>query len=85
VDRSSGQSSFAVTGWVDTFFPIDHDDMVVDRMTNASYACDGCRATIETVGDMRKEQGTVSSQWRCRLCGTTVPAVVAEKIKHQQQ
>jgi len=34
---------------------------------------------------MRKEQGTVSCQWRCRLCGTTVPAVVAEKIKHQRQ
>lgn len=67
----------------DTLNPFGCQDPSVDRMTKTSYTCDGCHAGIETVEDMRTVQGTVSVQWRCRICGTTVPAVVAERVKHQ--
>jgi len=68
----------------DTFNPPERGDGC-EGMTETSYACDGCGETIETVEDMRKEQGTVSARWRCRLCETTVPSVVAERIKHQER
>jgi hypothetical protein len=52
-------------------------------VTRTTYDCEGCRERIECKDDLRKAEGTVRTRWRCALCGTTVPGVVAEKIKHQ--
>lgn len=35
--------------------------------------------------DLSKEAGDVYASWNCRHCGTSVPGVVAEKIRHQKQ
>jgi len=48
-------------------------------------ACDGCGAVLENEKDLRKQTGTAGRTWRCADCGTSVPAIVAEKISHQKQ
>jgi hypothetical protein len=52
-------------------------------VTRTTYECEGCREPIESNDDLEKQDGTVRTHWQCALCGTTVPGVVAEKIKHQ--
>ena len=51
-------------------------------MALATYTCT-CGAEIRYKQDMIREQGTVYARWKCKYCHTSVPATVAEKIKHQ--
>lgn len=53
-------------------------------MSRSRYTCDGCGATIERAMDLEKVDGTTTPSWRCLACKTTVPSVIAERIKHQQ-
>jgi DNA-directed RNA polymerase subunit RPC12/RpoP len=53
-------------------------------MSDVTYRCDGCGTELTSVEDLSKVQGTVSRSWRCRVCHTTVPGVVAERIQHQR-
>ncbi|WP_229125028.1 hypothetical protein [Halapricum desulfuricans] len=43
----------------------------------------GARLDNET--DLQKREGTTRPSWQCRVCETTVPSVVAERISHQKQ
>lgn len=54
-------------------------------MARTTYTCDGCGAIIRSKRDLEKELGQVYSSWNCAACGTSVPGVVAEKIRHQKQ
>lgn len=54
-------------------------------MARTTYTCDGCGADLRSKRDLEKEQGQVYSSWNCSACGTSVPGVVAEKIRHQKQ
>lgn len=54
-------------------------------MSRTTHICQGCGLELRSKRDLRKEQGQVYSRWTCRDCGTTVPGMVAEKLKHQTQ
>jgi hypothetical protein len=54
-------------------------------VTRTTYICDGCGATLDNEKDLRKLDGTARPRWQCRVCQTTVPGVVAERISHQKQ
>lgn len=54
-------------------------------MTRTTYTCDGCGALLDNEKDLRKREGTTRLSWQCRVCETTVPSVVAERISHQKQ
>ncbi|QCC50845.1 hypothetical protein [Halapricum salinum] len=54
-------------------------------MTRTTYTCDGCGARLDNEKDLRKLDGTKRPQWQCRICQTTVPSVVAERLSHQKQ
>lgn len=54
-------------------------------MSRTVHVCTGCGAEIASKRDLHEEIGSVYSTWKCRRCGTTVPTMVAEKIKHQRQ
>lgn len=51
----------------------------------SAYRCRGCNALLRTARDLSKLEGTTRPTWRCRQCMTTVPGVVAERLKHQKQ
>jgi len=52
--------------------------------SRTSHTCRGCHAQLERKDDIEKQQGTVYASWRCQYCGTELPGIVAEKLKHQQ-
>jgi len=52
-------------------------------MGETTYRCDGCGAELVARADLALDQGSTRRAWRCETCGTTVPAVVAERIQHQ--
>jgi len=52
-------------------------------MTERSYRCRACHTVIETAADMDKLEGTATPSWRCRVCKSEVPGIVAERLKHQ--
>ncbi|MFB6360425.1 MAG: hypothetical protein ABEH59_03790 [Halobacteriales archaeon] len=54
-------------------------------MTRTTHVCSGCGRQIRSKRDLRKDQGAVRARWTCKACETTVPSIVAEKIKHQTQ
>jgi len=54
-------------------------------MARTTYTCDGCGATLDNEKDLQRLDGTTRPTWRCRVCQTTVPSVVAERISHQKQ
>ncbi|MFB6353688.1 MAG: hypothetical protein ABEJ92_06335 [Halobacteriales archaeon] len=54
-------------------------------MTRTTHVCSGCGRLLRSKRDLREDQGAVRSRWTCKDCGTTVPSIVAEKIKHQTQ
>ncbi|MDZ7702240.1 MAG: hypothetical protein U5J98_09380 [Halobacteriales archaeon] len=54
-------------------------------MTRTTHTCAGCGRRLASKRDLRAEQGAVRSRYRCTDCGTTVPGLVAEKLKHQTQ
>ena len=47
------------------------------------YVCPGCRAELTEKDDLRKEPGEVYAKWSCRQCGTRVPGITAERLRHQ--
>jgi len=51
-------------------------------MTQTTHTCP-CGAVLEFKQDLEKEPGGRVARWKCRACGTPVPAIVAEKLKHQ--
>jgi DNA-directed RNA polymerase subunit RPC12/RpoP len=53
-------------------------------MARTTHVCAGCHAELSGKDDLDKEVGDVYSKWNCRYCGTRVPGVVAEKLKHQR-
>jgi DNA-directed RNA polymerase subunit RPC12/RpoP len=53
-------------------------------MSRTRHTCSGCHARLERKDDLEKDPGTVYPSWRCRYCGTELPGIVAEKLKHQQ-
>ncbi|OLZ40473.1 hypothetical protein A6E15_05485 [Natrinema saccharevitans] len=57
-------------------------DGVVPTMTRTTYRCP-CGARLEFKQDLRKERGTPTPEWKCKDCGTPVPGMTAEKIRHQ--
>ena len=42
-----------------------------------------CGALLRFKQDLDKEPGTVKTRWKCKDCGTSVPGMVAERIRHQ--
>jgi len=54
-------------------------------MSRTVHVCAGCGVELASKRDLREEVGSVYSSWVCRHCGTSVPTMVAEKIKHQRQ
>jgi DNA-directed RNA polymerase subunit RPC12/RpoP len=48
-----------------------------------SYHCDGCGATLRAVEELDRQSGTAGRSWACTYCGTTVPAVIAERLSHR--
>jgi hypothetical protein len=42
-----------------------------------------CGATLRYEQDLDKEPGTTGPTWKCKDCGTQVPGLVAERIRHQ--
>jgi DNA-directed RNA polymerase subunit RPC12/RpoP len=59
---------------------------VVDiSVSDTAYRCDGCHAELTRKDDLQELQGTERSRWRCAYCQTTVPTVVAERLRHQRQ
>ena len=61
------------------FIALDGDS---PRMSRASHTCT-CGAVLRFKQDLEKESGGTVATWKCKDCGTPVPALVAEKIKHQ--
>lgn len=51
-------------------------------MSRATHRC-VCGAELEFKQDLEKEPGITKPTWKCRQCGTQVPGIVAEKIRHQ--
>ncbi|WP_222920484.1 hypothetical protein [Natrinema sp. SYSU A 869] len=51
-------------------------------MTRTTYQCP-CGAHIEFKQDLEKEFGIPTPDWKCKDCGTLVPGMTAEKIRHQ--
>ena len=51
-------------------------------MASTSHRCT-CGATLRYEQDLAKEPGTTRPTWKCKDCGTPVPGVVAERIRHQ--
>ena len=51
-------------------------------MTRATHTCT-CGAVLRFKQDLEKESGGTVASWKCKDCGTPVPGMVAEKIKHQ--
>ncbi len=51
-------------------------------MTGASHTC-VCGATLRYRQDLEKTPGGTVTSWQCGDCGTQVPQLQAEKIKHQ--
>ncbi|ELY80602.1 hypothetical protein [Natrinema pallidum] len=51
-------------------------------MTRTTYRCP-CGARIEFKQDLEKEPGVPTPDWKCKDCGTPVPGMTAEKIRHQ--
>jgi DNA-directed RNA polymerase subunit RPC12/RpoP len=47
-----------------------------------TYQCT-CGATVRFKQDLRKEPGTTTPTWKCRECGTQIPGMTAERIRHQ--
>jgi len=54
-------------------------------MARTRHACAGCGAVLDNEKDLEQEIGTAGRAWKCGACGTSVPAIVAEKINHQKQ
>ncbi|WP_175459792.1 hypothetical protein [Natronorubrum sediminis] len=42
-----------------------------------------CGALLQFNQDLEKESAGVSPTWKCRECGTPVPGMTAERIRHQ--
>lgn len=57
-------------------------DRVISLMTRTTYRCP-CGAHIEFKQDLEKEPGVPTPNWKCKDCGTPVPGITAEKIRHQ--
>lgn len=51
-------------------------------MSATKHTC-ACGATLRYKQDMHEERGATLPTWKCRDCGTPVPGMVAEKIRHQ--
>ncbi|ELY66958.1 hypothetical protein [Natrinema versiforme] len=51
-------------------------------MTRTTYRCP-CGARLEFKQDLEKERGTPTPNWKCKDCGTPVPGMTAERIRHQ--
>lgn len=51
-------------------------------MAPASHTCT-CGAVLRYRHDIEKRPGGITAEWTCTDCGTPVPGMVAEKIKHQ--
>lgn len=51
-------------------------------MSPVTYSCT-CGATLQFKQDLTKEQADIYPTWKCRHCGTPVPGITAEQIKHQ--
>lgn len=51
-------------------------------MATTSHRCT-CGTTLKFKQDLNKEPGTTSPTWKCKDCGTPVPGIVAERIRHQ--
>lgn len=51
-------------------------------MTETTYTCQ-CGAVVRYRQDLEKEPGTIRPQWKCCDCGTPIPGLIAEKVKHQ--
>ncbi|WP_195892448.1 hypothetical protein [Halopiger goleimassiliensis] len=51
-------------------------------MSRATHTCP-CGAELRFKQDLEKESGGTVARWNCKQCGTRVPPIVAEKIKHQ--
>ncbi|MFC4358523.1 hypothetical protein ACFO0N_11285 [Halobium salinum] len=53
-------------------------------MTERGYRCGACNELLRTTEDLRRQQGVTGSRWFCRYCGTSVPGMVGEKLKHRE-
>ncbi|ELY82998.1 hypothetical protein C486_03944 [Natrinema gari JCM 14663] len=51
-------------------------------MTRTTYRCP-CGARIAFKQDLEKQSGVPTPDWQCKDCGTPVPGITAEKIRHQ--
>ncbi|AXR81170.1 hypothetical protein [Natrarchaeobaculum sulfurireducens] len=51
-------------------------------MARATHTCT-CGAVLQYKQDLEKERGGIVAAWKCKECGTPVPGMVAEKLKHQ--
>lgn len=54
-------------------------------MARTTHVCRGCGVELGSKRDLEKEVGSVHTSWHCRHCGTSVPARIAEKLRHQRQ
>lgn len=51
-------------------------------MSPTTHRCT-CGATLQFRQDMHKESGGRYPTWKCTDCGTPVPGMIAERLKHQ--
>ncbi|WP_196808406.1 hypothetical protein [Natrinema sp. J7-1] len=51
-------------------------------MTRTTYRCP-CGARIAFKQDLEKQSGVPTPDWQGKDCGTPVPGITAEKIRHQ--
>lgn len=51
-------------------------------MSPATHSC-VCGATLRFKQDLSKEQDGIYPTWKCKECGTPVPGMIAERIRHQ--
>jgi len=51
-------------------------------MSPSEYRCT-CGALLRFKQDLTREPGTIRPRWKCRQCGTPVPGITAERLRHQ--
>ncbi|MFC6718216.1 hypothetical protein ACFQGT_11305 [Natrialbaceae archaeon GCM10025810] len=51
-------------------------------MSLTTHRCT-CGALLRYKQDLEKESGIASPSWKCKECGTPVPGMTAERIRHQ--
>ncbi|WP_247002524.1 hypothetical protein [Halosolutus gelatinilyticus] len=51
-------------------------------MSPTTHRCT-CGATLRFRQDIRKETTGVYPTWKCSDCGTPVPGMIAERLRHQ--